>query len=110
MLMFPQLIAGPILRYATVASSSSDASYGISTSSTAAFSSASDLAQKVLIADTIAGVADPLFAHWQSLSTATAWLAMIAYAFQIYFDFAGYSNMAIGLALMMRFRLPENFD
>jgi alginate O-acetyltransferase complex protein AlgI len=68
------------------------------------------LSQKVLIADTLAGIADPLFARWQTLSTETAWLAVVSYAFQIFFDFNGYSNMAIGLAMLCGFDFPLNFN
>ena len=68
------------------------------------------MAQKVLIADTLAGVADPLFARWTTLSASTTWLASIAYSFQIYFDFSGYSNMAIGLGWLTGFHFLPNFD
>jgi alginate O-acetyltransferase complex protein AlgI len=68
------------------------------------------LGQKVLFADTLAHVADPLFAKAESLSTLEAWLATVAYALQLLFDFWGYSNMAIGLGWMTGFELPKNFD
>jgi alginate O-acetyltransferase complex protein AlgI len=69
------------------------------------------LAQKVLIANTVAVPADQIFAlKPDELGTATAWLGVLCYTLQIYFDFAGYSNMAIGMGRMMGFRYPENFN
>jgi alginate O-acetyltransferase complex protein AlgI len=65
--------------------------------------------KKLLIADVLANLADDAFAS-NSLHTLDAWLGTLAYTFQIYFDFSGYSDMAIGLGLMMGFRLPINFD
>lgn len=109
-LLFPQLIAGPILRYKAIAPQLparlvdwQHLYYGL-------IYFAFGLGQKVLIADTMAGVADPLFASWKTLSVASSWLAAITYTLQIYFDFAGYSNMAIGLAYLMGFHFPTNFD
>jgi alginate O-acetyltransferase complex protein AlgI len=109
-LMFPQLIAGPILRYSKIAPqlpfrvvTPQHVFYGLSFF-------AFGLGQKVLIADTMAAIADPLFAHWKSLSTVAAWIAVGAYTFQIYFDFGGYSNMAIGLAMVCGFDFQRNFN
>ena len=70
------------------------------------------VAKKVALADTLAMVADPLFgkAVTASLTAAEAWIATAAYTLQIYFDFSGYSDMAIGLALMFGLRLPLNFN
>jgi alginate O-acetyltransferase complex protein AlgI len=110
MLMFPQLIAGPILRFHTIARQlkrrvvrTRHLHFGLLLLSLG-------LAQKVLLADTLAQLADFLFARSGELSTGAAWLAVIAYTFQIFFDFAGYSNMAIGLGWMMGFDFPRNFD
>ena len=109
-LMFPQLIAGPILRYSKIAEqlksrfvTSRHVYFGL-------MFLCFGLGQKVLIADTMAGVADPLFAQWKTLSAGTAWIAVVAYTFQIFFDFGGYSNMAIGLAMMCGFDFPLNFN
>lgn len=110
MLMFPQLIAGPILRFHTVADQLHRRFVTVPQLYQGAVLFCLGLGQKVLLADTLAGIADPLFSHWQSLSMQTAWLATIAYALQIFFDFAGYSNMAIGLGWMTGFSLPRNFD
>lgn len=109
-LMFPQLIAGPILRYASIAPqlesrivSSKHVYFGV-------MFFVVGLGQKVLIADTMAGIADPLFAQWRELSASASWLAVASYTFQIYFDFGGYSNMAIGLAMLIGFYFPLNFN
>ncbi|MCQ4167376.1 MBOAT family O-acyltransferase [Tahibacter harae] len=110
MLMFPQLIAGPILRFHMVAGqlrrrvvTSRHVYYGL-------LLFCFGLGQKVLLADTMAGVADPLFARADTLSTQTAWLAAICYTLQIFFDFGGYSNMAMGLGWMAGFHFPRNFN
>ncbi len=110
MLMFPQLIAGPILRFHTVARQLKRRVVTTRHIYHGGVLFCLGLGQKVLLADTMAGVADPLFARWQALSPQTAWLATIAYALQIYFDFAGYSNMAIGLGRMTGFHFPRNFN
>lgn len=68
------------------------------------------LAKKVLIANYMAQVADNIFDYGTPGSMATAWLGAIAYTLQIYFDFSGYSDMAIGLGLMFGFHFPENFN
>lgn len=109
-LMFPQLIAGPILRYSKIAPqlpfrvvTPRHVFYGLSFF-------LFGLGQKVLIADTMAAIADTLFSQWKALSTVAAWIAVSAYTFQIYFDFGGYSNMAIGLALVAGFDFPRNFN
>jgi alginate O-acetyltransferase complex protein AlgI len=67
-------------------------------------------AKKVLFADTLAVFADPVFAHPAAFSTLTCWLAAIAYTGQVYYDFSGYSDMAIGVAKMLGIRFPENFS
>lgn len=109
--MFPQLIAGPIVRYKQVAGkvhrrsiSSLRIRFGIHVF-------VIGLAQKVLIANTVAITADQIFGLPAiSLTTSTAWLGIFCYTLQIYFDFCGYSNMAIGLGHMMGFTYPRNFD
>jgi alginate O-acetyltransferase complex protein AlgI len=110
MLMFPQLIAGPILRFHTVAH---QLRRRVVTARHLYFGFllfCLGLGQKVLFADTLAKVADPLFAQPASTSSSGAWLAMIAYGLQLFCDFSGYSNMAIGLGWMTGFDLPKNFD
>jgi alginate O-acetyltransferase complex protein AlgI len=110
MLMFPQLIAGPILRYSKIAPQLRQRAVTARHVFHGLTYFLFGLGQKVLIADTVAGVADPWFAHWRELSTPMAWIAVLSYTLQIYFDFGGYSNMAIGLALICGFDFPTNFD
>lgn len=107
--MFPQLIAGPVLRYKDVADQfvSRDISFEKFTAGTYRF--VTGLAMKVLVADSIAPLADRMFALPEP-SFLESWLGAIAYTFQLFFDFAGYSAMAIGMALMMGFRFMENFN
>jgi alginate O-acetyltransferase complex protein AlgI len=110
LLLFPQLIAGPIIRYREIASqltrrfvASSDFADGIRRFIIG-------FAKKMLIANTVAGPADQIFAMPAAQLTAGhAWLAVVCYTLQIYFDFSGYSDMAIGLGRMFGFRFPENF-
>ena len=68
------------------------------------------LVEKVVIADSLAAFVDPALAQYQTLSTAGAWLAMLGYTFQLYFDFSGYSTMAVGLGYMFGLRIPQNFN
>ncbi len=112
---FPQLIAGPIVRHNELifqfeASPRRDGMY--ERLSRGATLLAIGLVKKVFIADTAARIADPLFesADKGSLSMIDAWVATLAFTFQIYFDFSGYSDMAIGLALMFGLTLPINFN
>ncbi|HEY0261644.1 MAG TPA: MBOAT family O-acyltransferase, partial [Chitinophagales bacterium] len=112
-ILFPKLIAGPIVRYHDIADQIYDRSaYENSEFRLRGFYRFTiGLAKKVIIANTMAVAADTVFgANINSLGTTHAWLGALAYTFQIYFDFSGYSDMAIGLALMMGFRIPENFD
>ena len=107
--MFPQLIAGPIVRYKTVAKqlnsrtvSTDDFAYGVKRFMTG-------LAKKVLIANTVGEMFSEIAATTEGLTTSTAWLGVIAFTLQIYFDFSGYSDMAIGLGRMFGFKFDENF-
>lgn len=110
LLLFPQLIAGPIIRYRDLADQLArrivtldDFAYGVRRF-------VIGLAKKVLVANVVAGPADKIFGMpLTQVSTAHAWLAVVCYTFQIYFDFSGYSDMAIGLGRMFGFRFPENF-
>lgn len=110
--MFPQLVAGPIVRYHEIVDQFDDVRTNRLDDFAAGFPRfALGLAKKVVVADTIAPVASACFAaHGSDLTTATAWLGALAYTLQIYFDFSGYSDMALGLARMFGFGLPENFD
>jgi hypothetical protein len=68
------------------------------------------LTKKVLLADTPAAVIDPALGNAASLGTASAWMCMVGYAYQLYFDFSGYSDMAVGLGYLFGIRIPQNFD
>ncbi|HVA59097.1 MAG TPA: MBOAT family protein [Mycobacteriales bacterium] len=110
--MFPQLIAGPIVRYHEISDQLPDVIRPRISDFTEGFPRfALGLAKKVVVADTVARIANPAFgAGLSALDTRTAWLGALAYTIQIYFDFSGYSDMAIGLGRMFGFRLPENFN
>ena len=110
-IMFPQLIAGPIVRFNEIADQ-------ITGRNEIAFDKLSGfhrfcigLAKKVLIANVLGETADKLMTlPTTDMTASTAWLGVTAFAFQIYFDFSGYSDMAIGLGKMMGFKFPENFN
>ncbi|MDB5363641.1 MAG: rane-bound O-acyltransferase family protein [Rhodospirillales bacterium] len=109
--MFPPLVAGPIVRYAVIADRVDRRPVTPALWARGIESFTIGLGQKVLLANTLAGPVDRLFALPPAdLSPAAAWLAAAGYALQIYFDFAGYSNMAIGLGRMIGFELPANFN
>lgn len=112
-IFFPKLIAGPIVRYHDIADQIYDrrANSSVEHRLRGLYRFFIGLGKKVLIANVVGAYADTAFTTpIAELGTANAWLGAIAYTFQIYFDFSGYSDMAIGLALMMGFRLPENFN
>ena len=112
-LMFPQLIAGPIVRFSEIADQLEDRRYNenVDNRLTGFFRFALGLGKKVLIANVMGEYADSVFAlNPSDMSTATVWMGVIAYAFQIYYDFAGYSDMAIGLGRMIGFDFLENFN
>ncbi len=111
-ILFPKLIAGPIIRYHDFA----DQIYGHTENETSEnrlrglYRFFLGLGKKVMIANVVGAAADKIFSlPAGELSTSTAWLGAVSYTFQIYFDFSGYSDMAIGLAQIMGFRIPENF-
>ncbi len=107
--MFPQLVAGPIVRYGTVAEQLHGRSHTLDKFYRGVLVFQSGMAKKVLVADVLASVADQAFGT-SGLGAFDAWIGTVAYAFQIYFDFSGYSDMAIGLGLMIGFEFPVNFD
>ncbi|MCM2681223.1 MBOAT family O-acyltransferase [Echinimonas agarilytica] len=107
--LFPQLIAGPVLRYKDLADQFEYRTHTYAKFSEGASRFMQGFIKKVFIADTIAPIADFAFGS-SDPSMADAWLGAIVYAIQLYFDFSGYSDMAIGLGLMMGFRFPENFN
>lgn len=107
--MFPQLIAGPIVRYSQLAPQLESRSHSVERFSSGIFLFAVGMAKKVLVADTLALLAAPLFGEGDP-SCASAWTSMLLFAGQIYFDFSGYTDMAIGLGRMLGFEFPVNFD
>ncbi len=107
--LFPQLIAGPILRYKDVEGQLRERRHTFAKFSHGAVRFMTGFVKKVLIADTVAVVVDQVFALPQPAMIA-AWLGAIGYTVQLYYDFTGYSDMAIGLGLMMGFRFMENFN
>jgi alginate O-acetyltransferase complex protein AlgI len=110
LLLFPQLIAGPIIRYRDIADQLARRIVSLDDFAAGVRRFVIGLAKKVLIANLVAGPADRIFAMPSAeLSAAHAWLGIVCYTLQIYFDFSGYSDMAIGLGRMFGFRFPENF-
>ncbi|MEL7344531.1 MAG: MBOAT family protein [Pseudomonadota bacterium] len=107
--LFPQLIAGPVLRYKDLAHQFEERTHSLVVFSRGLRRFIEGLAMKLLVADSVAPLADRLFAL-PDPTMAEAWLGAVAYSVQLLFDFAGYSAMAIGLGLMIGFRFPENFD
>ena len=106
--LFPQLVAGPIVRYSEIADQLRERTHSWHGFSAGARRFALGMVRKVLIADAVAPVVVAGFSTPEP-SFADAWLAVLAYTVQIYFDFSAYSDMAIGLGKMMGFRFPENF-
>ena len=110
-MMFPQLIAGPIVRYCDIEGQIRQRELKWSECLQGFYRFVVGLAKKVLIADVIGFRVDQVLAgDFAALDTGTAWIVIVAYTMQLYFDFSGYSDMAIGLGKMMGFRFPENFD
>ena len=107
--LFPQLIAGPIIQYKTVAEQLVSRTENLEKFVSGVRRFTVGLAKKVLLANAIGELWDQALAS-QSLTVAGAWLGLAAYAFQIYFDFSGYSDMAIGLGRMFGFQFLENFQ
>ena len=110
--MFPHLVAGPIIRWREMGDqlahiprrlASDQAALGL-------LFFAAGLIKKVLIADRLAYYVDPLWTDYTHLSMVEAWAAALGYGLQVYFDFAGYSLMAVGLGLLLGLRLPQNFN
>jgi alginate O-acetyltransferase complex protein AlgI len=110
--LFSQLVAGPIVRFRQIEEDLNN----IGTTDRRRWLDrglsffAVGMVEKVLVADTMAAIVDPALAQWESLSTAGAWLAMLGYSFQLYFDFSGYSTMAVGLGFLFGLRIPQNFN
>lgn len=109
--MFPQLIAGPIVRYQQIAAEIGERQLPNARVLAGLEQFVLGLAQKVLLANTLAAPADRIFAlDPATLSAPAAWLGLLCYTLQIFYDFCGYSNMAIGIGHMTGFSYPRNFD
>lgn len=109
--MFPQLIAGPIVRYSTVAEEINNRRVSAADMADGVFRFLIGLGKKVIIANQFSEIADHFLADGlPTLSTAGAWVGILAFTFQIYFDFSGYSDMAIGIGRCLGFHFNENFD
>ena len=120
-ILFPKLIAGPIIRYHDIADQITDRSANDNSTERLLgfYRFVLGLSKKVIIANALGEFADHVYGnevlklealHPANLSAATAWLAALSYTFQLYFDFSGYSDMAIGLGRMLGFHFPENFN
>jgi alginate O-acetyltransferase complex protein AlgI len=110
--LFPQLVAGPIVRFRQIEQdlesidrAERDANLDIGWSFFVI-----GMVKKVLLADTIAAVIDPALARYSELSTVDTWLCVLGYSYQVYFDFSGYSDMAVGLGYLFGLRIPQNFN
>jgi len=109
--LFPQLIAGPIVRYIDIEKELTNRTYDVDKIFKGVTRFSVGLAKKVIISNTVGLLADNVFGLDPTLmSASTGWLGAIAYTLQIYFDFSGYSDMAIGLGHMMGFNFIENFN
>ena len=110
-MLFPQLIAGPIIRYKDIAAQITQRRSRCADVAEGVRRFIIGLGKKVLIANTLGGVADQIFGIApHQLNTPAAWLGIVCYTLQIYFDFSGYSDMAIGLMRIFGFRVLENFN
>jgi alginate O-acetyltransferase complex protein AlgI len=110
--LFSQLVAGPIVRFRELEGDleriDKRSRRGFLDSGWSFFTIG--LIQKVLVADSIAAVIDPALENPWNLSSGAAWMCMLGYTYQIYFDFAGYSHMAVGLGRLFGFQIPQNFN
>jgi alginate O-acetyltransferase complex protein AlgI len=109
--MFPQLIAGPIVRYGTIAREIHHRKVTFSDFADGSFRFLVGLGKKVILANQLSEVSDQFLAgNLAELSTAGAWVGLLSFTLQIYFDFSGYSDMAIGIGRCLGFHFRENFD
>ncbi len=109
--LFPQIVAGPIVRYEDVAAELDERTVNINKISEGICIFVKGLAKKVLLANNVGIIWTQIKAmDYGEISAATAWIGILAFTFQIYFDFSGYSDMAVGLGKMLGFNFPKNFD
>jgi alginate O-acetyltransferase complex protein AlgI len=112
-MLFPQMIAGPIVRFSTIAHEIEDRRHNetLALKLEGFIRFSVGLAKKVLLANSLGAYADEVFAAGPAnIDSSMAWLGIIAYSFQIYYDFSGYSDMAIGIGKILGFSFPENFN
>lgn len=108
---FPQLIAGPIVKYHEIANQLSNRNITLDKTIEGSYKFIRGLFKKVVIANNLAIIADHIFiTEINDIPSIIGWLAVLTYSLQIYFDFSGYSDMAIGLCLIFGFKIPENFN
>ena len=107
---FPQLIAGPIVRYSDFADQIHNRQESLQNWNRGGYRFAIGLGKKVILSNNLAYVADAAFSSVGNLSFSMAWIGAVGYSLQLYFDFAGYSEMSNGLSLMMGFECPANFN
>ena len=107
--LFPKLVMGPIVPYHELEPALAQRTIDAQDVSDGCFRFTIGLAKKALLADALAGLVTGIWGDLASLTVLSAWLGLIGYALQLYFDFSGYSDMAIGLGRMLGFRFPENF-
>ncbi len=110
--LFSQLVAGPIVRFRQI---EADLEHIAGAARTRWIRQGISifvvgLVEKVIVADTLASFVDPVLARWHTASSLSLWVAMLGYTFQLYFDFAGYSSMAVGLGYLFGLRIPPNFN
>lgn len=110
LMLFPHSIAGPIFRWKDLEAQLESREHSVDLVTAGFGQFVFGLAKKVLVADAAAVAVDPVFAYPAAVHPAMAWVAAVAYALQIYFDFSGYSDMAIGLGKMAGFRFKANFN
>jgi len=110
--LFSQLVAGPIVRFRQIEKDLENVGHAQRRSGLTIGLSflAFGMFEKVIVADSLAHYVDPWLANYPELGTAGTWLAVLGYTFQLYFDFSGYSTMAVGLGLMFGLRIPQNFN
>ena len=110
--MFPYILAGPIIRYGHVGVQleRSQQRFRWALIGTGLFFLVMGFAKKMLVADTMAPYVNELFSHHAHLGLLSGWAAALGYTLQLYFDFSGYSDMAVGVAIMIGLRFPQNFD
>jgi alginate O-acetyltransferase complex protein AlgI len=107
---FPTVSSGPLIRYGDFANEEQFPRADEAQISSGVFRIVMGLAKKVFVADAIAGVINPLFGNYATLQLWGAWIAVVGFHLQVYVDFSGYSDIAIGIARLLGISIPENFD